>query len=119
MDEEIIDLQDVLERVENDRELLVELIEIFLEDYPTRMASLKKAVSEKNIASVKDAAHSLKGASANISAKKISAIFLGIEGMVKANDLSPIAESYAKLDLYIEELKKYLLKLKQDLKSSR
>ncbi|MFH1359666.1 MAG: Hpt domain-containing protein [Candidatus Omnitrophota bacterium] len=113
MSEDIIDLKEVMERVENDQELLIELIEIFLEDYPGRMKSLKEAATQNDFSLIKDVAHSLKGASANISAKKISSLFLDVEHMAQKNDLSAMGDIYSKLEGLIEDLKRYLSTLKK------
>ena len=118
MDNEIIDLEEVLERVENDRELLIELIEIFLEDYPNKITELKNSVANKNGENTQNIAHSLKGASANISAKKISSIFLGIENSVKDNNFAAVEQVLGQLEGLIEDLKKFLVKLKENLSNS-
>ena len=118
MNSEIIDLKEVLDRVQNDRELLIELLDIFLEDCPPKINAIKEAVAKKDFLQLRDIAHSMKGASGNISAKNINASFLQIEQMAKNNDLNSIDVSLKELDKRFEELKTYSKKLKEDLKKN-
>ncbi len=68
MSEEIIDLKDVLERVQDDKELLAELFDIYQEDFVVKRQALGEAITAKDITKIKEIAHSMKGSSGNISA---------------------------------------------------
>ena len=116
MSQDVIDLNEVLERVQNDHELLIELLDIFLEDCPGKINAIKESVAKKDFMQLRDIAHSMKGASGNISAKKIHAIFLQIEQMAKNNDASAIPQCLEELDAQLEDLQAYRLKLKKDFK---
>ncbi len=50
MVEEIIDLKDVLERVQDDKELLGELFDIYLEDFVVKRKALGDAIAAGDIA---------------------------------------------------------------------
>jgi signal transduction histidine kinase/DNA-binding response OmpR family regulator len=50
-----------LERLGGDEKLLYEVIEIFLDDVPKHVASLRRAIAEGNAEAVEGAAHTLKG----------------------------------------------------------
>ncbi|MFA5059152.1 MAG: Hpt domain-containing protein [Candidatus Omnitrophota bacterium] len=113
MSDDIIDLNEVLERVQDDKELLLELIGIFLGDCPAKLSAMKMAAEKKDFGQIKDLAHSLKGASANISAKKISAIFLQIEQMAKNNDAASTLQLLTQVNVQIKDLENYLVKLKK------
>lgn len=116
MSQDIIDLLEVLERVQNDRELLAELIDIFLEDCPNKMNTIKECVKKKDFAQLRDTAHSIKGASGNISAKKLHAIFLQIEQAGKNNSLNGMEALLSELDSQFQKFKEYSVTLKQELK---
>lgn len=116
MNQDVIDLAEVLERVQNDRELLIELFDIFSEDYPAKVVAIKEAVEKKDFIQIRDVAHSMKGASGNISAKKVNASFLKIEQMAKNNILTGIEEALKELAENLQEFKLYSTKLKEDLK---
>ena len=112
--DDIIDLQEVLDRVQDDKELLLELLDIFQEDFVGKRQYLTEAVKNNDIQKIKELAHSLKGASGNISAKPMHANCLKIEQMARDNDISQIGLMLAELDRQFEELKINIAKLKQD-----
>ncbi len=112
MNNDIIDYKEVMERVENDKELLIELIEIFLDDCPKKMGKLRKAIEDKNYEEIADVAHSLKGASGNLAAKKISALFLILEKKGKDKDLSDIDPIIQEIETLFGNVREYLEELK-------
>ena len=114
MNQDVIDLNEVLERVQNDRELLIELLDIFLEDCPEKISAIKEAVEKKDFGQLRDAAHSMKGASGNISAKKIHALFLQIEQMAKNNEIGTIPDCLKELDTQLQDLQAYRVRLEKD-----
>jgi len=71
MDQPVFDYDDFLRRIDGDVELLSEVIGIFLEDTPALLAELISGIKSKNAVVVDRAAHTLKGAAANISAKRL------------------------------------------------
>ncbi|MBL8012401.1 MAG: Hpt domain-containing protein [Candidatus Omnitrophica bacterium] len=114
---EIIDLKDFMERVQDDKELLLELLDIFQEDFVIKRQALQTAVSASDIAKIKEVAHSLKGASGNISAKEMHANFLKIEQAVKVNDLGQLGPILQEVDTQFELIKKFAAQLKKDFAS--
>ena len=65
MSEQVVDLNEVMERVQDDKELLLELFEIFDKDYGQKIQTLKVAVGAKDIEVIKDVIHSTTGIEAN------------------------------------------------------
>jgi CheY-like chemotaxis protein len=61
-DEPPIDLVSALNAVDGDRALLREVIEVFCQDYPMRIAELREAIDQCAAPQVGTTAHSLKGA---------------------------------------------------------
>jgi signal transduction histidine kinase/CheY-like chemotaxis protein len=59
--------QEVLERLGGDERLLSEVIDLFLEDCPRRLAAIKAAVDARDAELIRTTAHALKGAAANLS----------------------------------------------------
>jgi len=57
-----IDLATALNAVDGDRALLREVIEVFCEDYPSRVVELREAIGQSTAPQLGAAAHSLKGA---------------------------------------------------------
>jgi two-component system sensor histidine kinase/response regulator len=55
-------------RVSGDDELMTEVIRLFLDDLPLRLAAIKDAVTSRNADALRSAAHTLKGSAGNLSA---------------------------------------------------
>ena len=117
MSEEILDLNEFLERVQNDKDLLVELLDIFMEDYQGKRKQLQAAIENKDFEQLKGVAHSLKGASGNISAKKLRESFLQLEEMGKSGDVSDGAEVLQTIDEQYTAFTDRVATLKEEFKS--
>jgi HPt (histidine-containing phosphotransfer) domain-containing protein len=63
----------------NQPDLITELIDLFLSDAGWRIPALKKAFEDKDQRTLRDQAHSLKGSSANIGARRLTEISKTIE----------------------------------------
>ena len=112
--DDIIDLKEVMERVQDDRELLMELIQIFLDDCPPKITALRKAADEKNFVQIADLAHAMKGSSGNLAAKKISGIFLQIEQLGRQQKTENINGLLDQVERYLGDVRVYLGKLKNE-----
>jgi HPt (histidine-containing phosphotransfer) domain-containing protein len=62
-------------------DLLAELIDLFLEDAPERLASVKEAVNASDWAGLADRAHSLKGSCASLGAVNMASLCARLEAM--------------------------------------
>ncbi|MBF0483187.1 MAG: Hpt domain-containing protein [Candidatus Omnitrophica bacterium] len=112
MSDQIIDVPELLERVQDDKELMLELFDIFMEDYPGKRKQLEEAIAEKNFETIRGVAHSVKGASGNISAKLVREVCMSLENKGKNNiidgadkDLAVLDVEYAKMVERVKELK--------------
>jgi PAS domain S-box-containing protein len=63
-----VDRPALLERLGGDEQLLSDVIQIFLDDCPTRLEAIRAAVSERHAERIRKEAHALKGAAGNLSA---------------------------------------------------
>jgi len=113
MTKKAIDIDDVLERVQDDQELLVELLDIFQEDYGQKRVSLGDYVEAGDYEQIKNTIHSLKGAAGNISAVDVHATCAHIEHLAEKQDVESIKsqigildQQYAVLQECIKEVKK-------------
>jgi HPt (histidine-containing phosphotransfer) domain-containing protein len=113
MADDIIDLPDVLERVQDDKELLLELLDIYQEDFLLKRATLAEAITKKDFTIIKEVAHSMKGASGNISAKRLYATCLQLEAKAKENNAEGLDQILKTVDSQFEEVKANAIKLKQ------
>jgi HPt (histidine-containing phosphotransfer) domain-containing protein len=64
---------------EDEPDLIVELIDLYLADFPQQLSVMKDSVSRADEISLKRAAHTLKGSSANLGINGIAAICQLIE----------------------------------------
>ncbi len=113
MADDIIDLPDVLERVQDDKELLLELLDIYQEDFVIKRGALADGIAKKDFNKIKEAAHSMKGSSGNISAKRLYATCLQLEAQAKENNSAGLEDLLKIVDGQFEEVKVNAIKLKQ------
>ena len=81
-----------------DDELLKELVEMFLDDASTRLAALRGALDGGDAGSVEREAHTLKGSSGNMGAKKMAAICAELQEAGASGDHPRAAELLGRLD---------------------
>lgn len=101
----VIDIKTLIERMEGDRELCEELVDIFIEDLPERVFSIKRALDENNNREVEEQAHSIKGAALNLCADEISHTAGRIEIAGRDNDLSLAKSLIGNIEAAFEKIK--------------
>ena len=110
MSDDAIDMKEVMDRVQEDRELLIELLQIFSDDYAQKKKMLDAAVVQNDFDQVRNITHGLKGASGNISAKKLRSSFSNLGEMAKSKDFSKAKETLDLIDRQFNELKDFAAK---------
>jgi HPt (histidine-containing phosphotransfer) domain-containing protein len=93
--ESAIDFPELLARVDNDRELLLDLMSIFKEDFPRHVRELAAVVAARDFKKVTVVSHTLKGMLANLAVTRATSAAakleqLGREGAAE----SDIAEAH-------------------------
>lgn len=68
-------------QVEGEPDIVVELMELYLEDASGKLAAMREGLTEKGGGSVGRLAHSLKGSSANLGARRVAALCEELERM--------------------------------------
>ena len=111
---EIIDLKDALERVQDDKELLLELFDIFIEDFGIKYPTFQAASQKGDCAAFQMLAHGLKGATGNISAKRMHENCVELDKMGKSCDLSGSKEKLDLLGQQFEEFKVEAARVKKE-----
>ena len=104
----VVDGHSVLERLDGDRDLYNELIEIYFSDLPKQWNLLKDAFSAADYKVVERQAHSLKSASANIGAERVRAVAFDLEQISLDGDKENISELLTQLEEEIAVVKKEL-----------
>lgn len=93
--EELIDLPDLLMRVDNDRELLLEIVDIFKQEFPRLQWELEQAILSHDLPQTEQRAHALKGMLLNLSIQGGAAAVAEIERRARAGEPAGIEESFA------------------------
>jgi HPt (histidine-containing phosphotransfer) domain-containing protein len=107
--DEIIDIQDLRTRMEDDMDLLRELSEVFLSDYSKLLGNITDAVMKNDSVMLARSAHTIKGAVANFSARRAYAAALALENMGKTGDMGTVEETLGTLKETVEEFRTSLL----------
>jgi len=81
-----------------DADLLTELVNLFFEDVPPQLASLREAVESGDAPSVERVAHTLKGSCSNMGATKMAAICAELQDIGSFEDLAPAPELLERLE---------------------
>ena len=115
MSEEVLDLPEFKERVQDDIELLLELLDIYTADFQEKRPKIQAAVDAGNAEDVRSLAHSLKGASGNISAKSLRETFLKLEEKGKSGDLTGAADLIVQIDEKFTALQERIESVKKEL----
>ena len=76
-----VEVLKALERVKTDDglDLLVELIDLYLEDTPQRIMAIRSAAAEKNWVQLKRAAHTVKGSSGTLGLRQVARVCQELE----------------------------------------
>ena len=110
----IIDLKDALERVQDDKELLCELFDIFSEDFVGKRDTIWDAFKTGKVAEFQMVAHSLKGATGNISARQMHDNCVVLDRMGKDGEIADAGPALELLDRQFEELKVEIVRVKKE-----
>jgi len=111
---EIIDREELMSRLDGDMELLEELFELFVEDYPQFLGDIEAAIQNCDGQKLKQAAHTLKGAVGNFAAKKAFDLAFQLEMMGQEEQFQGAQEVFDELKTAIEEIKQVLAAMKQE-----
>ena len=98
-----------------DKEIVKEVISIFIDEYDQRMANLKKNIEERDFTNLAFNAHSLKSVIANYMAPRAYELALTLEDLAKNNSDEGIDEIFTEL---MNETQELLLELRIYLESN-
>ncbi|MHB0874786.1 MAG: response regulator [Anaerolineae bacterium] len=107
----VFDREAFLARAMGDEELLLAVTEAFLADMPLQIEKLSVAVEAGDSALTEQQAHSIKGASATVSANALRAVALAIENAGRAGDVSTPRVSLPQLLAEFERLRQVMAQL--------
>ena len=94
----------VLERLGGDEELLHEVAQIFLEEYPSLMAEMREAAQAGDAHRLERAAHSLKGSIANFGAESAVQAALTVEKIGRSGEMGGAVDAFEELAALMNQL---------------
>jgi two-component system, sensor histidine kinase and response regulator len=100
----VFDMDDVLERLEGDRELLEEIVLLFTGECSGNMHAIRQALASGDAHLLERLAHTLKGASANLSAAAVSQAASRLEQLARAGNLASAGQSIENLQRETDRL---------------
>ncbi len=116
-DDSTIDMQaiDGLRELSPDAgtDFLRELIEIYLQDTPLRIAEMEDALNKQDIPSFTRAAHTIKGSSSNFGATKLTKLAHELELQGKSGNVADSPATCTKLRAEFAEVTQVLSKIAQ------
>jgi HPt (histidine-containing phosphotransfer) domain-containing protein len=95
---DVIDLTAALQRVEGDRDVLEELMQVLKNDCTRIVGEMRQAISSGNTEALSRLAHSLKGSSASLSARAVSQAAAELERQARSGDLASANEQFKTLE---------------------
>lgn len=100
----LFDRSAALERIGGDEELLQEIADLFLEEYPVLIKEIRNAVASRNAESLERSAHSLKGSVANFEARAAMEAAFRLESMGRTHNLDQAGQALLDLEAALEAL---------------
>jgi CheY-like chemotaxis protein/HPt (histidine-containing phosphotransfer) domain-containing protein len=95
------DFSDALNRVDGDKALLSEIIQIFLDEVPKNLEVLRLAILRKDSKAIERMAHTLKGELGYLGVSGVSQKARALEEMGRMNDLERAPESFVAMETEI------------------
>lgn len=97
-----------------DKEIVKEIIDIYISEYPERMVNLKKNIQEGDMDSLYKNAHSMKGVTANFFDKDTEEFARQLESKGREGDTSGLEAIFEELKRASESLVDEMIVLKEE-----
>jgi HPt (histidine-containing phosphotransfer) domain-containing protein len=89
---------ELVERVDNDQDLLRELLTIFKEDFPRTMRSLESAIAAADVKNASRLSHTLKGMLLSLGARRAAAAASKLEELAAAGENTSLKDAFGDLE---------------------
>jgi CheY-like chemotaxis protein len=103
-DEPCLDWQGALKILENDEGLLIELVEMYFDQFPVLMAEIEEAIAGSKASDLQRAAHTLKGSANIIGGRAVAAAALRLEHIGRDAELDAAPPALRALKAKVPEL---------------
>jgi PAS domain S-box-containing protein len=102
------DREELLSRLGGDTEVLDEVVALFLAESPRMLGNVREALDQGDARALGRAAHTLKGAAANLAAGGAAGVARRLEDQARQGDIAGAATTFAELQEQIERLERTL-----------
>jgi HPt (histidine-containing phosphotransfer) domain-containing protein len=107
-DTSLINTEELLEIMDDDKELIKECFNEFINDAPGMLEKIKSAIESGDAAGLDSSAHKIKGSLRYLAAGKASELAYGLEKMGKNGNLDNAGETFENLLSECEKLKNFM-----------
>lgn len=113
--EPAVDKAQILDRMGGDKELIREVVALFLDDSPKLLEQMREAIRQGDANGLQKLAHTLKGSVGNFSAKAAVQAALDLEDMGKTGDISQATGTFELLEQEIARVREELILFKEEM----
>ena len=110
----ILDRRQILDRMGDDMELLKEVVDLFISDYPRLLKDIREAIPQGDAETLHGAAHALKGSLGTFAPEAASQAAFKLESMGRNQDFSGAREALMELEREVELVVEELLSLEHE-----
>lgn len=114
MSQSSVDREALVELLDENPDLIVTIIDSFLDDCPDYMQAIRRAVENGDADVLKREAHGLKGAAGSLRAEPASKAASALEDIGHSGDFTEAESSLETLEHEVDRLKDALLALKEE-----
>lgn len=100
---------ELMEVMGESRDALQELVFVFLDEAESCVQQLRMAASERDSASLARAAHSLKGSSANVAARRLPGLCADLESLAQRGELAKARDAVDEVEAELERVRAALV----------
>jgi HPt (histidine-containing phosphotransfer) domain-containing protein len=99
-----INFPELLSRVDNDRELLLDLFAIFKDDFPRHLQALQDAVSRDDMKQIATVSHTLKGMLLNLAVTRAAKGAAQLEELAHSGENISVRNALAAFEMEVQGL---------------
>jgi HPt (histidine-containing phosphotransfer) domain-containing protein len=107
-DTPVFDRESVLEMVDGEVEFVQELVEMFLEDLPAQLDSIRAGVANNDAETVQQVGHRLKGSIGNLGGRRAQYAIRDLEQQARDGELTGISELFEQCEIELKAFKNEL-----------
>ena len=109
-----MDMEEVMEILDGDKELLIECFDEVLSNMPQTLAEIQTAIEQKSALNLDEAAHKLKGYLRYMAAAQAADVAYQLEIMGKEQNLESADDTFKALSYECEKVKEFMEQYKTE-----